>query len=223
MKSQVIIFAKSPERGEVKTRLASVIGLDSATGLARAFLEDTYSSVRTLRWAEVIIATTDIARARLGTHGLEVWDQGGGDLGQRIERVMQRALGQGQTAIAIGADTPGLPLTFLEKARDAFRRADAVVGPAEDGGFYLLGLSRCPAGLLLDLPWSAADTFSQLLIRLQTSGLNVTLLDPWFDVDRAADLARLRQLLDCGTISAPATLRALQSVHSPGDVGDAAQ
>jgi glycosyltransferase A (GT-A) superfamily protein (DUF2064 family) len=135
--------------------------------------------------------------------------------------VLRRALSLAPFVIAIGIDTPGLPHTFLEQAREALRDADAVLGPAEDGGFYLLGLRRCPSGLLQDLPWSAENTFSQALARLKASGLSVVLLDRWFDVDRPADLIRLRQLLERGHIDAPETLRALQALRRTAPLQEA--
>jgi len=84
------------------------------------------------------------------------------------------------------------------------------VGPCEDGGFYLLGLRRCPPGLLRELPWSAPHTFMQTLSRLRERGLTTTVIAPWFDVDRPADLACLRALIARGELHAPATARALE-------------
>src|SRR5438067_1122711 len=83
---------------------------------------------------------------------------------------------------------PALPGRLLESARMALRTADVAIGPAEDGGFYLLALRRCPEGLLRDLPWSSVDTLHATLKRLRVLGLRTTLLDPWFDVDRVEDL-----------------------------------
>ena len=86
-----------------------------------------------------------------------------------------------------------------------------MIGPTDDGGFYLLGLRRCPAGLLADLPWSASNTYAETSARLCKHGLTVVELGRWFDVDRADDLSRLHALLDTGAIIAPAT-RALLGV-----------
>jgi rSAM/selenodomain-associated transferase 1 len=202
----VIVFAKPPIQGEVKTRLASAIGAEWASSLARAFIEDTWSLVRRLPWADSVLATTrgfvpDIGKIDPG----RLWPQGDGDLGQRIERVMQRALARRPSAIALGADTPGLPVRLLDEARAALRRADAVLGPADDGGFYLLGLRRCPPGLLVNLPWGERNTFERTHSRLQQSGLEPVFLERWFDVDRWEDLRRLGELLDTGAVVAPAT------------------
>ena len=148
---------------------------------------------------------------------MEVWPQGEGDLGARLERILRRALKESAHAVAIGTDSPGLPLALLEEARSALEAHDAVVGPADDGGFYLLGLNRCPEGLLAGLPWSAENTRARTLSRLEERGLTVQLLAPWFDVDVAADLERLRSLLAEGAIRAPATAHLLGLSWSGGE------
>jgi hypothetical protein len=200
----ICIFAKPPVAGQVKTRLAASIGAGAAARLARAFVEDTIESVQTLPWAQAALATTEEVEA-----GVPVLLQGEGDLGTRIERVLRTALERAPMAMAIGADAPALPARLLESARMALRTADVAIGPAEDGGFYLLALRRCPEGLLRDLPWSSADTLHAILKRLRVLGLRTTLLDPWFDVDRVEDLDRLRTLIAERAVIAPRTERVL--------------
>jgi rSAM/selenodomain-associated transferase 1 len=202
--AMICIFAKPPRAGQVKTRLAAAIGDDRAAALARAFLDDTVDAVRSLPWATAVLATTELFEARL-----PLLLQGEGDLGARIERVMRAALSSAGIAIAIGADAPALPRRLLEAARAALDHSDAALGPAEDGGFYLLALRRCPEGLLAGLPWSADDTCAKTLVRLQERGFRVALLEPWFDVDRPADLDRLRAAIAAGEIVAPRTAAAL--------------
>jgi hypothetical protein len=80
-----------------------------------------------------------------------------------------------------------------------------VLGPCEDGGFYLIGLRSCPAGLLADLPWSAPSTFQRTIDRLRSAGLSIAVLPPWFDIDTPDDLRRLERLLELGELSAPTT------------------
>lgn len=213
-RGRVCVFAKPPKPGTVKTRL--VLGGERSALLADAFLRDTWATVRSLPWARPILATTDGTAEDFGLkRDTEVWLQGDGDLGERLERVLARALQDGAFAIAIGADSPGLPPRFLERARHALRRAEAVLGPCEDGGFYLLGLKGCPPGLLRDLPWSSDETFIQTLGRLCEWGMTVRVLEPWFDVDRVADLHRLRGLIEREEISAPETASALARIGYP--------
>jgi rSAM/selenodomain-associated transferase 2 len=148
-----------------------------------------------------------------------MWLQGEGDLGARLERILGRALSNSSFAIAIGADSPGLPAALLEQARSALQEADAVMGPCEDGGFYLLGLRKCPGGLLAGIRWSQADTFAQAFAKLRTAGLDVRLLDPWFDVDRPEDLTKLTAMMIAGKLCAPRTkeiLKRLPAAEKPG-------
>lgn len=189
----ICIFAKPPVPGAVKTRLALP---GRAAELARAFLVDTCAAVQDLGWARTILATTGEIDSRLrATLPRAVWMQGEGDLGARLERVLRRALDLAPAAMAIGADAPVLPVTRYEAAREALATHDAVLGPSDDGGFYLLALRRCPAGLLAEIPWSCERTFEATLARLRAHGLTVKVLEPWFDIDRPEDLARVRREL----------------------------
>lgn len=211
----VCVFAKPPRPGEVKTRLASVLGGESAAALAAAFLRDTWLTVGRLSWARPVLATTDVEWGR--AEGLcptdDVWAQGEGDLGARLERVLGRALATSPGALAIGTDSPGLPLRALEQARAAVEDGWAVLGPAEDGGYYLLGLPRCPPGLLADLPWSTAETRARTDERLRDAGLRVRMLETWFDVDRPEDLAHLKRRLASGEVRALHTATLLASLE----------
>jgi uncharacterized protein len=206
----ICVFAKPPLPGRVKTRLAATLGEARAAALARAFLEDTWAVASRVSWARPILATTGGGAVDFGLPGRPViWLQGDGDLGARLERIVRRGLAVARFVIAIGADSPGLPGRLLDRACAELARADAVLGPAEDGGFYLLGLRRCPPRLLEGLPWSAVTTFTATRDRLVQRGASVALLEPWFDVDRAADLDRLRLLIERGEVRAEATGRLL--------------
>lgn len=187
----VCVFAKPPVGGRAKTRLAAVLGQERASALAGAFLADTYAVLARWGGARIVLATTDPT----ADHGVPAdrWDQGGGDLGARLERMLARALAAGPWAIALGADSPGLPSSHLDAAREALQAHEAVIGPTRDGGYWCLGLRRCPPGLLADLPWSRSDTCEATVRRLADRGLSVALAPAWFDVDEPADLAHFRQ------------------------------
>ncbi|OGQ12247.1 MAG: hypothetical protein A2138_17155, partial [Deltaproteobacteria bacterium RBG_16_71_12] len=154
------IFAKAPRAGAVKTRLAAQIGAARAARLAEAFFWDTLALAERAPALRVVVALSGDAHLLPGLRDrVEVWPQGDGDLGARLQRSLRRALAESPRALAIGTDSPGLPSTLLANARAALHTHDAVLGQADDGGFYLLGLSRCPKelldGLLEGLPWSA--------------------------------------------------------------------
>jgi rSAM/selenodomain-associated transferase 1 len=188
------------------------VGRAGAAALARAFLEDTLASLRGLTWARVVVAVTGGRGAFELPPGVEIWDQGDGDLGDRMERALRRALGQAPRALVVGADLPGIPPRLLDAARSALARHAAVLGPAADGGFYLLGLDFCEPGLLAGLPWSRSDTLALTEARLRERGRAVALVEPWFDVDVPEDLVRLTRAIVAGEVHAPATARVLDSL-----------
>jgi rSAM/selenodomain-associated transferase 1 len=215
----ILVFAKAPAAGAVKTRLASALGQGAAAELARAFLRDTWMWLQTAAEGEaapVLALAGDPSSIDLP--GAEIWPQGSGDLGERLARGITKALERARWVIAIGADSPGLPAELLRAAIGALREGeeDSVIGPCDDGGFYLLGLRRCPEGIFNGLPWSEATTFDATLARLRERGLRTAILDAWFDVDRPDDLERLAGLLVRNEISAPATYAALERIGALG-------
>lgn len=201
------LFAKPPLVGTVKTRLIPAIGAERATELAAAMLDDTYAQLLCVEHSAVVIAST--ALDGIALPGATIWLQGEGDLGARIERVLRRALQQAPVAIAVGADTPGLAPADYRAALEAIDGADAVIGPTEDGGFYLLGLRQCPDGLLSELPWSLDTTCEATIARLSARGLRTAMLPSWFDVDRPDDLPSARERLRERASLAPKTVRCL--------------
>lgn len=204
------VFAKPPRAGEAKTRLAGALGDAGAAALAHAFFLDTWSTASQVSWADVVLATTDVNDpiwTGLGDH--QVWPQGPGSLGDRMERVLSCALVRYPFAIIIGTDLPGLPRERLDAACAALRTSDAVLGPTGDGGFYLIGLRRCPHGLLADVPWSSPDTLARTLDALRAARLRTDVIPPWFDIDDPDDLRKLSRLIRRGEIEAPETARVM--------------
>lgn len=207
----ICLFAKHPTPGRVKTRLARDLGAQRAADLARAFLDDTIAALRQLGRPFVLAldgpAKSDIAR------GVRVVQQGEGDLGARMARVMRELLTETGYVIALGADLPGLPLRFLETAAtllDAPSGPDIVLGPASDGGFYLLGVRELAPTAFDGVRWSTAHARGDVEERLRAPALRQHLLPAWFDVDEVPDLLRLmKQLEQDPTLFAPATRRAL--------------
>jgi len=219
-RTPVCIFAKPPLPGQVKTRLAPAVGVRGAARLAEAFLVDTVELVRSRPWTLPALATTGALSATLlrRIRPLPLLSQGDGDLGERMERVLRRLLrrsGPRPAAMLLGADCPALLPEALDHARAALEGHDAVLGPAEDGGYYLIGLRRCPAGLLRGLPWSSSATLQATAERLERVGLTVALGPPAFDVDRPEDVVRLRELLGRDPGRAPATHAVLQALTEP--------
>lgn len=214
----VCVFAKPPVPGRVKTRLVARVGRRGAAAFAAVFLDDTLAAIAAQGWARPVLALAGRGEPPRGAARIDVWRQGKGDLGARLERVLRRALRRHRAAIAIGADSPDLPARFLAAARDRLTAADAVLGPCADGGFYLLGLRACPPGLLAGLPWSRSDTAARTSARLRARGLRVASLGTWEDVDRPEDLDRLAQRLAPDPRRAPRTARLLAALASSGEL-----
>jgi rSAM/selenodomain-associated transferase 1 len=197
---RVVVMAKAPAAGQVKTRLAAAVGPARAAAFAGAFLDDTLSLAA--RCAPVVLATT---RRRVRP-GVETWLQGEGDLGERLARVMGRAA----PAVVVGGDSPGLPEAWLRAALAAVAAGRSALVPAEDGGFALLGLPWCPAGLFDGIPWSTPEAGEAMLRALHRHDLPPVVPGTWWDVDEPADLARLAR--DVPPAQIPATARLLRSV-----------
>ncbi|ACY17076.1 TIGR04282 family arsenosugar biosynthesis glycosyltransferase [Haliangium ochraceum] len=215
MSTALCIMAKVPEPGRVKTRLTPPLSPAEASELAAAMLLDTWQVAHALGDAQVLLLYAG-ERVRLPAALRDAGDalvqQRGDDLGARIEHAARTGLGRRERVLVIGSDLPGLPLALLRAARDALARDDAVLGPSGDGGFYLIGLRRCPPDLLAGLPWSAPQTYAACAARLSERGLRVARLAEFDDVDEIDDLRRVQRALAAGQTSAPATARALETL-----------
>lgn len=198
-----MIFAKAPVPGRVKTRLIPELGASGAADLQRQLI------TRTLR---------TVAAAGLGTpelwcapgpddpffadcaerHGVSLRSQAEGDLGTRMARSLESALAARTPGLLIGCDCPALSAPYLREAADALADGnDAVLGPAEDGGYVLIGLARGPAApLFADIAWGTATVLQETRARLAAGDWRWRELPPLWDLDRPEDLARLRALRD---------------------------
>ncbi|OGL11752.1 MAG: hypothetical protein A3I14_00695 [Candidatus Rokubacteria bacterium RIFCSPLOWO2_02_FULL_73_56] len=208
----VAIMAKAPVAGAVKTRLCPPLAPGQAAALARCFLLDKLGQLRTLRGARPVVAfspadAADLFRAL--APGVDLLAQRGPDLGARLAAVLGDLLARGApAAIAVDSDTPSLPAAFVQMAVDrlADPAVDLVLGPSEDGGYYLIGMPRVHGALFAAMPWSTPDVLAETERRARAAGLRVVRLPVWFDVDTAADLERLRAALARGEgAPAPAT------------------
>lgn len=217
-RTAVAIMTRAPVPGETKTRLEPAIGPEKAALLAAAFIEDTVAKVRAIPTLEpILLVAGDIAHAALASLECEKECQRGRDLGARIEHAMETALACAPQALVIGCDSPTLPARYLERAGQRLARngaqnsRTAVLGPAADGGFYLLGSRSWTEGLLHAVPWSRQTTYAHTNEVLNANGYHVTQLPPWYDVDTPTELALLRAHLLRRPKSAPKTAACLFS------------
>lgn len=194
--SLLVIFTRAPVPGKVKTRLTPPLTPEQAAAVHEASLHDVVARARTtaanlhIRYAEAPGAEEFFG---LAFDDLEATPQGDGDLGARLARTFAEAFAnEADRVIVIGSDSPTLPPSELGTALGALDRADVVLGPATDGGYYLVGLHAraWPAGQVLfdGIPWSTADVLSETLERSAAAGLDVDLLATWYDIDRIEDL-----------------------------------
>jgi rSAM/selenodomain-associated transferase 1 len=197
----VAIMAKAPMAGEVKTRLCPPLSPDEAAELYQCFLLDKIAQLRAIASASPAIAFTPEggrgAFERMAP-GFDLIAQRGPDLGSRLLNVLSTLLANGyRGAVAIDSDTPTLPSEFLLQAVDlvADPTTDLVLGPTDDGGYYLIGMSRPWPALFENMPWSTADVLPETIRRAEATGLRVACLPSWFDVDIPGDLERLRASL----------------------------
>jgi uncharacterized protein len=199
----LLLFARAPEPGRVKTRLAPALSAAGASELYRAFLADAARLYgRDQRWRCVLCADPGAEDPGLVSLFPPPWErrsQGPGDLGERLRRAFEEAFAAGApAAVAVGGDHPTLPMRMLDDVVASLATADAVIVPAEDGGYCALGLAAGTFSdeVFRDVPWSTADVLATSLLRIRTAGRSVRLLPPFYDVDRPEDLDRLRRDLE---------------------------
>ena len=202
-RSAVAIMAKAPWPGEVKTRLCPPLSYAEAAELYRCFLLDKISQVNTLQRAVPVISY-DRADAKsffadLAPSSFVLVPQLGNDLGARLLSTFDQLFRQGyRRVMAIDSDSPTLPTLYLQHAIEVMdeREIDVVLGPSEDGGYYLIGLRRPYPELFEDMPWSTSHVLPETLRRSQAMGLKVACLESWYDIDTPDDLKRLKNSLE---------------------------
>ncbi|NIA14535.1 MAG: DUF2064 domain-containing protein [Nitrospiraceae bacterium] len=198
-RERLVLFTRYPRAGHTKTRLIPALGPDGAADLHRGMAERTARVAREFgqsSFADVEVrfcgAGRRLMRGWLGS-GFRYRRQGRGDLGLRMCRAIGAAFGGGTArVVVIGADCPELTGDTLARAFAALEANDLVLGPAVDGGYYLIGLRRGAQAALASLfdamPWGSAEVFPETLMRAEGAGLSVATLDTLHDVDRPEDL-----------------------------------
>ena len=193
--SALIVFARAPEPGRVKTRLVPLLGERGAARLHAQLVEKTLVTAHTAEIGEVVLYCAPGTRGKffqqMQKHfGVRLHSQGRGNLGERMYRALRRHPG----AVLIGSDCPALRPADLRAAARALRgRADAVLSPAEDGGYALIGVRRVSRGLFKGVEWGSARVLAQTRLRLKRLRWRWTELRTVWDVDRPEDVARLRK------------------------------
>lgn len=186
----LILFLRAPVLGTVKSRLAAGIGPEAALAAYTTLLDTLVRSLRSESEVELRV-TPDDGAARVAPWlqpGWAVHPQGNGDLGDRLHRATSEHLAHGSAGVlVIGSDCPDITPADLQEAREHLATHDVVLGPALDGGYWLIGLRRPAPSLFSSMPWGTGSVLDETLRRLRESGLSHHLLRPLADIDTPAD------------------------------------
>jgi len=189
------IFAKQPTPGQVKTRLAAATSREFAAQVADAMLCDTLDRLAVIDAERWLVFTPNDASPTMGVFAgdrYQLIPQGDGDLGQRLEWFFRARMGDGgNRVVVVGTDSPTLPVDFVVKAFDDLQRSNVVLGPANDGGYYLIGCTRRVPAAFDGIAWGSSTVLSETIARLDTA-TRLVLLPPWYDVDTLEDWQMLK-------------------------------
>lgn len=197
----LLLFARLPRLGQVKTRLMPRFSPEEALAFHRALLIDSLDLLRRcgssvggeyrLFLSEEGELDSGIV-AHLGAATTRI--QQGADLGERLHHAFRECLEDGyREIIVLGSDSPHLPAAYVLRAFDELGKAEVVVGPARDGGYYLLGATRLHTALLNDMPWGTSQLYRETVRRARREGIPIASLPAWYDLDLPESVAQLWQ------------------------------
>ncbi|MBI4459183.1 MAG: TIGR04282 family arsenosugar biosynthesis glycosyltransferase [Acidobacteria bacterium] len=189
----VILFARTPVPGRVKTRLCSRLTPEQACHLHWACVQDTAALLNdSLPLIPKWLFLSEEPHPEISVPGFRNGVQQGTDLGERLADAFGRAFASGAGRVVIfGSDSPTLPSAIPRQSLEALAKSDLVLGPSEDGGYYLIGSRRFDPQLFRQVEWSTTRTFQQTLANAQRLAYSIAVLEPWFDVDEWKDVERL--------------------------------
>lgn len=210
------VFVKVPEPGKVKTRLTPPLSGDEACRLYTAFITDLFARIGRIKKVRGTVFYTggdvDIIRDYI-PNSYEIIAQEGESLGERLSAAFDHLLGgEGRTAVVIGSDSPDIPVQYIKRAFLKLKHKDVVVGPAADGGYYMLGL-RSPAPAIFEgINWGEPLVLGQTLENIKSQELTLSIMPLWYDVDTPASLQLLRDMIRGRRIERSGRLMATEAV-----------
>jgi rSAM/selenodomain-associated transferase 1 len=208
-------FAKYWKPGTVKTRLGAGVGNDAAAAFHRICVELLAERFATLGNRRVLCGAPADRVADFQTLAGEAWvveTQSEGDLGERMHAYFEDAFSAGmERVILIGSDSPNLPVSFIEQAFDALKSHDAVLGPSEDGGYYLVGARNQVPPIFRGVTWSSGEVWKQSVSLFEKNNFKWHQLPHWYDIDNVDDLIRLQNEVAALTDSKWKSLQAFLS------------
>jgi len=196
MKRILIVFAKEPEKGKVKTRLSGCLSPRQCLKLYKGLLKETVVLARSAGCGQKIIAydsggqNPEFLKKIAGD--FKFHRQKGRGLGERMFNAFKSALADQAKAVIIGSDSPGLPVSRIRRAFELLDENDLVLGPANDGGYYLIGLKKPCQKIFTGIEWSSRSVFKKTLVRAGKLKKKTAVLDFWHDIDTPQDLKYLK-------------------------------
>ncbi len=200
MSGRILVFAKAPLPGLAKSRLIPTLGADRAADLQAHFIRHTLATTARLQLPTELLCAPDIEHPAFGAaardFSVQLYTQKGGDLGARMSHAIECGIARGGPVVLIGTDCPALAAGDLHDAFDALCRGhDAVLGPAADGGYYLIGLNGPGPQLFSEIQWSTPNVLNETRARLRSTNMHWHELRQLRDIDTPADLADLPDTL----------------------------
>lgn len=222
------IFVKYPQAGQVKTRLGRTLGAKAAAEVYAAFVGDLLDRMRCVADHRILAYAPQSPEAcafftDLAGGDFELWPQPDGGLGARMRAFFDASFAGGaEQVVLIGSDAPDVPVGYINQAFTELRRTDCVLGPAVDGGFYLIGQPAPGRAVFTGIDWSGVGVLDQTVQRIAALGASLELLPPWYDIDTADDLRMLRGHLAAGDVAGrppelPRTREVLQRLQGALD------
>ncbi|MBI4382538.1 MAG: TIGR04282 family arsenosugar biosynthesis glycosyltransferase [Nitrospinae bacterium] len=196
----IVLFARDPAMGMVKTRLEKDLDRTTVFNLYTRFLDDSLEILREIPGADRFCGVYPSPHSGYfdrpaSLHGISVFRQEGDDLGERMLNAFAMLFAEGyEKAVVIGSDSPSLPVRYIEMAFDSDK--DLTIGPSVDFGYYLIGMREKAADVFTGVPWGSANVLSATLERIKQTGATLEVLPPWYDIDRIEDLRFLKIHLD---------------------------